>query len=233
MKNNMKFLMAAGVVVLTLAFGGCGKNVENEQTSEHGSNQAQTQDDEELVGKTEESKDVGQRDTGVVLDKKGYSGPYVFMYPSADSKNPANFCSYYGTSLGFQYLISVPTYGVSEDKAIDVSTIDMFIEGTEPRIKADLAQISVGKFGHFDGKFFFNVDSKDEIKIKDWEAYEVHGKVGDESYDVEEFFVAYYVMNEEAPFFIFGIPDSKEPGTEEDLTVFLKMVAETFEWNAK
>ena len=78
--------------------------------------------------------------------------------------------------------------------------------------------------GIFDIKFYCNVISTEEADIDGLDAYIVRGVVGNETDEQE-------VMDEQAPFYLFGVPYRENPGPEEGLADYLKAVVKTVEWN--
>lgn len=228
MKKSIRFLMAAGALVLMIGISGCGpapgEGESSAKESDRATSSEKQTDQKDKDKSTEEEK---KQDEGIVLDKKGYLGSYTFLYPSTDRTNPAVWGDYIGITGGFQIILA----SADEATSIDTSSVDMFIESSMDRIKRDIGEMRPDTYGkHFDNKTYINVDSTEKADVEGWDAYIVRGEVGDENYDLNMYFVACYVLSDNEPFYLFGVPWRDNPGTAEALEAYLKQLLGTFEY---
>lgn len=228
MKKSIRFLMAAGALVLMIGISGCGSapgEGESSAKESGGATSSEKQTDQKDKDKsTEEEK---KQDEGIVLDKTGYLGSYTFLYPSTTKIYSAHLGKYFVTD-GFQILLA----RVGEASSIDTSSIDAFIESSMERTKREIQSMRVDTYGkHFGLEIYINVDSTEKVDLEDWDAYIVRGEVGAEEYGLNMYFVACYVLSDNEPFYLFGVPWRDNPGTAEALEEYLKQLLGTFEWN--
>ena len=225
MKKSFRFLMAAGALALTIGISGCGPASGAGESNAKESDRATS--NEKQTDQKDKDKSTEEQDEGIVLDKTGYLGSYTFLYPSTDRTNPAVWGDYLGITGGFQIILA----SADEATSIDTSSIDVFIESSMKRVKDDIQEMRPDTYGkHFDNKTYINVESTEKADVEDWDAYIVRGEVGDENYDLNMYFVACYVLSDNEPFYLFGVPWRDNPGTAEALEKYLKQLLGTFEW---
>lgn len=228
MRKNLRFMLLIGAFALTLAACGEKSNPEEKSTVKTESSLSTTQKEE----KSSKDKEGQGESSKYVLDKKSAVGPYSFYYPSADTKKDGAHGKYFGGSTGYVIYASAPKYYMDNKDEYDTSTIDAFVETSKTHILVDVKKFRRDIFGvSFDVKPYLTAKSTVKTDIKNFDAYFVHGVIGDETSGAEIYFVGCYVMDEKAPFYVFGIPDGVANGAEEDLEEYLKAIVETFEWN--
>ena len=223
MKKNVKYLAMVGVLSLVLA--GCGNDAASETETESKTKV------EESVEKTSQSANEPDESAS---EKKEYNladvlhvGSYNFLIPEKayyDRSRHGKIFPYDGYRVG----ISTPIIG-SDD--FDASSIETFIDSTQSFLLKDLdyARSDIRLDYASSEKTYLNLNTPEKADIEGKDAYFVHGVVGNETRDIESYIVVCYVMDEEAPFYVYGVEDPKNPGPEDELEDFLKAIINTAE----
>ena len=221
MKTKLKYLAIIGV--LSLALVACWEEEGGETEAE---SKTKVESSEKASQSEDESESSEMAKVEYDLSGKGFAGSYKFALPKDAYKDH--------TENGMFFMYDGYRVGVSDPyDDFDASTIEKFIESSNSFVLKDMesARRDIFPNNTFDEKPYLNLNAPASADIEGKNAYFVHGVVGNETHEKESYIVICYVMDEKEPYYVFGVSEPENPGPEDGLEDFLKVIVNTVEWN--
>ena len=218
---------------MVFGLAACGGNKDDKEES---GSKTKTEASKEAgkEGKGSESSSDGKKKGGkdYALEEKGFAGPYKFLFPAKCQKTKAAHGMFCLTDT-YRVGVSNVKYGKDAYADLDTSTIDALIESSKSEVLEDMEIVRGDIFPNntYDEKPYFTVSTKEKANIDGKDAYFVHGVVGNEKDGKETYIVLCYVMDEKAPYYLYGVADRDNPGPEDGVEDLLKAIDATMEWN--